>query len=117
MKAQCNLLKKVSAKMTALLAMAIFVSSHGDAQPLPDPDGNPADMTKPVQVFIMMGQSNMLGFGNVSGGTDGRLDYATQSKGLYPYLIDDANAWTTRQDVRQAHVQGRRQQQFDECTR
>jgi len=27
-------------------------------QDLPRPDGKPADMTKPVQVFILMGQSN-----------------------------------------------------------
>ena len=30
---------------------------------LPDPDGKEADMSKPVQVFIMMGQSNMVGLG------------------------------------------------------
>ena len=33
---------------------------------LPDPDGEEADMSKPVQVFILMGQSNMLGFGSAS---------------------------------------------------
>ena len=31
---------------------------------LPDPDGKEADMSKPVQVFIMMGQSNMVGMGS-----------------------------------------------------
>ncbi|HEX5790692.1 MAG TPA: sialate O-acetylesterase [Luteolibacter sp.] len=60
---------------------------------LPDPDGKDADMSKPVQVFIMMGQSNMLGFGNVA-----------QLKGIaaekYPYVIDDAGSWTVRKDVR-----------------
>ncbi|MBX2852486.1 MAG: sialate O-acetylesterase [Phycisphaeraceae bacterium] len=30
---------------------------------LPDPDGKPADMTKPVKVFIIMGQSNTLEYG------------------------------------------------------
>ena len=29
----------------------------------PDPDGKEADMSKPVQVYILLGQSNMLGFG------------------------------------------------------
>ena len=35
---------------------------------LPDPDGKPADMSKPVQVYILMGQSNMLGIGKIAGG-------------------------------------------------
>ena len=33
------------------------------------PDGKPADMTKPVQVFILLGQSNMVGAGKFSGGS------------------------------------------------
>ena len=32
---------------------------------IPAYDGKEADMSKPVQVFIMMGQSNMVGLGNV----------------------------------------------------
>jgi len=60
---------------------------------LPDPDGEEADMSKPVQVFILMGQSNMLGFGN-----------AGQLKGIagdqFPYLVDDAGNWNVRKDVR-----------------
>ena len=50
---------------------------------LPDPDGKEADMSKPVQVYILMGQSNMLGFGKINGG-DGSLTHATKEKGLYP---------------------------------
>lgn len=60
---------------------------------LPDPDGEPADMSKPVQVFILMGQSNMLGFGKV-----GPLKGVAADK--YPYLVDDAGDWITRKDVR-----------------
>ena len=60
---------------------------------LPDPDGEPADMSKPVQVYIMMGQSNMLGFGN-----PGPLKGVAAEK--YPYLVDDSGNWTTRKDVR-----------------
>ena len=54
----------------------------------------------------MMGQSNMLGLGSVNGGTDGDLDYAVNTKGLYPYLSNRAGGFATRPDVRQAHVQG-----------
>ncbi|MGB1128864.1 MAG: sialate O-acetylesterase [Haloferula sp.] len=60
---------------------------------LPDPDGKEADMSKPVQVFILMGQSNMLGFGNA-----GALKGIAADK--YPYLVDDDGNWNVRKDVR-----------------
>jgi hypothetical protein len=60
----------------------------------------------PVQVYIMMGQSNMLANGTVNGGSDGRLDYAVDTKGLYPYLKDGEGNWTERDDVRFTRVQG-----------
>jgi hypothetical protein len=34
---------------------------------LPDPDGAPGNPTKPVQVYILAGQSNMVGMGDISG--------------------------------------------------
>jgi hypothetical protein len=34
---------------------------------LSDPDGNAGDATKPVQVYILAGQSNMVGMGNLAG--------------------------------------------------
>ncbi len=60
---------------------------------LPDPDGQEADMSKPVQVYILMGQSNMLGFGNA-----GQLKGIAAEK--YPYLVDDGGEWNVRKDVR-----------------
>ena len=50
---------------------------------LPKPDGKPADITKPVQVFILLGQSNMVGLGKVKGG-DGSLEFAVKEKKKYP---------------------------------
>ena len=86
-------------------------SSGGDIKELPkvlpDPDGEEADMSKPVQVYILMGQSNMLGAGRVSGNNEGALENACKNKKLYPYLIDDADNWTARQDVRNVRVNGR----------
>jgi alpha-galactosidase len=64
---------------------------------------DPADMTKPVQVFIMLGQSNMVGLGKVSG-PDGSLEHAVKVKKKYPYLADDAGAWRAREDVRYVRV-------------
>ena len=72
-------------------------------QDLPRPDGKPADMTKPVKVFILMGQSNMLGMGKVAGG-EGSLDNAVKAKKKYPYLVDEAGNWTERKDVRNVRV-------------
>ncbi len=74
---------------------------------LPDPDGEEADMSKPVQVYILMGQFNMLGAGRVSGSNEGALKNACKNKKLYPYLIDEAGNWTARNDVRNVRVNGR----------
>ena len=75
-------------------------------KPLPDPDGKPADMTRPVQVYILMGQSNMLGAGKIAGDQEGTLEYAVKTKQKYPYLIDDSGSWTIRNDVRHVRVMG-----------
>ena len=71
-----------------------------------DSGGQPADMTRPVKVYILMGQSNMLEMGRVAGEKDGTLEHAVRSKGLYPALIDDDGHWTVRQDVRNVAVMG-----------
>ena len=89
-----------------LAAMSLTVTGVASAEnQLPDPDGKPADMTKPVQVYILMGQSNMLGFGKIGGG-EGSLEHAVKEKSLYPYLVDDEGKWTERKDVRNVRVMG-----------
>ena len=97
-----------------LVGFAVFTlsvlafSAVADAvipDPLPDPDGKPADMSKPVQVYILLGQSNMLGYGTIAGATtDGTLEHAVKTKNKYPYLVDGAGNWTVRQDVRYVRV-------------
>jgi len=75
------------------------------ADKLPDPDGKPADMSKPVKVFIILGQSNTLEMGKVKGAEkEGTLEHATKTENLYPFLVDDKGAWTTRKDVRNVSV-------------
>ena len=60
-----------------LAAMSLTVTGVASAEnQLPDPDGKPADMTKPVQVYILMGQSNMLGFGKIGDDPGGILQKA-----------------------------------------
>ncbi len=56
--------------MKLLLALStIALSSFAKEIPtiLPDPDGNPGDPTKPVKVYLLAGQSNMVGMGTLSG--------------------------------------------------
>jgi hypothetical protein len=65
--------------------------------------GGTPDMSKPVQVFILMGQSNMLGMGKITGG-EGSLENAVKEKKKYPYLVDDEGKWTVRGDVRNVRV-------------
>jgi len=85
-----------------LAALATASLHAGD---LPDPDANPADLSKPVKVFILMGQSNMLGFGKVAGADQpGTLEHAVKTAKLYPFLTDDAGQWTERKDVRNVRV-------------
>ena len=67
--------------------------------PLPDPVstdlGNP---TKPVKVYIMSGQSNMVGIGYVNGG-NGSLDTITKKENKFPNFVNSSNAYTKRHDV------------------
>jgi hypothetical protein len=86
-----------------LCLLGFSLAAQDLPDPLPRPDGKPADMTQPVQVYILMGQSNMLGFGKIEGG-EGSLTTACKEKGLYPYLVDEAGNWTTRKDVRYVRV-------------
>ncbi len=95
----------------AAVAVAILVprstakelNSH-----LPDPDGKAADISKPVKVFILLGQSNMLGYGRV-GPEDkqGTMEYLIRKEGRYPHLVDDQGNWTQRNDVRYVQVMHR----------
>ena len=72
---------------------------------LPDPDGKPADPSKPVKVYILLGQSNMLGFGRIDPeDKNGTLSYLVKKEKRFPHLIDDAGNWTERKDVRNVHV-------------
>jgi hypothetical protein len=63
----------------------------------------PADLTKPVQVFIMLGQSNMVGHGKLTG-PDWSLEFAVKTKKKYPHLIDTTANWIERSDVRFVRV-------------
>lgn len=94
--------------LTVLCVGLLLAAAPADAvraADLPDPDGKPADMSKPVQVFIIMGQSNTLEMGKVAGG-EGSLEHAVKEESLYPFMVDGDGKWSTRQDVRNVHTMG-----------
>ena len=95
--------------LLAAMCMGVTGVATAEKQQLPDPDGKPADMSKPVKVFIVMGQSNTLEMGKVVGADkDGTLEHAVKTENLYPFLVDDAGNWTTRKDVRNVSVMQKR---------
>ena len=51
----------------ALTGLALTAAAKEIPAQLPDPDGQAPDATKPVKVYILAGQSNMVGMGNISG--------------------------------------------------
>jgi len=63
-----------------------------------------------AEVYVLMGQSNMLGMGAVGGNNpkdaakDGTLQCAVRQKGLYPYLLNEDGEWTTSSTVRNVRV-------------
>lgn len=64
-----------------------------------------ADLSKPVKVFIIMGQSNTLEMGKVEGADkDDTLEGAVKKDKMYPFLVDEGGAWTVRKDVRNVSV-------------
>lgn len=64
-----------------------------------------ADVSKPVKVFIIMGQSNTLEMGKVAGADKpDTLEGAVKTEKMYPFMIDEAGAWTVRKDVRNVGV-------------
>jgi hypothetical protein len=56
-------------------------------------------MSKPVQVFVLMGQSNAIGFGKVAS-----LETMVKQDKKFPYLADASGNWVVRQDVRNVRV-------------
>lgn len=71
----------------------------------------------PVQVYIMLGQSNMLGFGRVGPAeTKGSLEYLVKTEDRYPFLLNDSGEWKTRSDVRYVHVMDKRGVDYKDLT-
>ncbi|MCF7956858.1 MAG: sialate O-acetylesterase [Phycisphaerae bacterium] len=103
------MIRKKTFTAMCLLAAMILGISHASAveksnadpkQQLPDPDAKSSSRVRPVKVFIMMGQSNVLGYGHVGPETEkGTLEYYIKKEKKYPYLLDAKGDWKPRNDV------------------
>ena len=79
--------KRIAGIVSAVAAVAVVVASAWAAE-------KAADMSKPVKVFLILGQSNAVGMGKYA-----KLEEAVKQKNKYPYLLAGSN-WVERQDVR-----------------
>jgi hypothetical protein len=109
LKVEANMMRtqtKAALVLAALMASSLTVLAAEVPKELTRPDGKEADMSKPVQVYVLLGQSNMVGMGHIAGDKDGTLEHAVKAEKKYPYLVDDAGNWTVRKDVRYVYVMG-----------
>lgn len=91
--------------VTSIIVIMTSLPGGGLADTARTKAQQPADMDDPVQVYILMGQSNMFGFGKVSpADRKGTLEYITQEMGKYPNIVNEDGGWVVRQDVRYVHV-------------
>ncbi len=106
-----------------IAAMTLITFSHA-AQAVevpqsetPKASASPASQ-QPIKVYILLGQSNMLGFGRVEPqDVKGTLRYLVGQQGKYPELIDQNGDWIVRQDVRYVHVMDQRGGDFRDLNR
>jgi alpha-galactosidase len=86
----------------ALISFSVCgLAAAGPAVVTPVPSAHAAhgSPAKPIKVFILMGQSNMVGMGDINPDTKpGTLSTLTKA-GKYPYLLDDSGEWVQRDDV------------------
>lgn len=109
--------RSVNPRLWPLLVLTVLslvlsfplVSAADIPDTLPATDGKAANHAKPVKVYVMLGQSNMLGFGRVEPKElKGTLGYLVNDKKKYPHLLDSEGKWRIRHDVRYVHVMDQR---------
>jgi hypothetical protein len=89
----------------ALLSASGFCASEEPNKKPAKKEEAPPAIKGPIKVYILFGQSNMFGFGTVSGPeTKGTLEYITQKEKKYPNVVAEDGSWVVRKDVRYVHV-------------
>ncbi|MDA7881670.1 Ig-like domain-containing protein [Akkermansiaceae bacterium] len=83
---------------------ATFTDPNSNAEtpevpyPLPDPDGSAGATDKPVKVYILSGQSNMVGIGYADGREPGSMETVLKRDHKFPNMIE-GGVYTERNDV------------------
>ncbi len=94
-------LKNPLFKQTALSLASLGLLTHSVCA---DPAAE-ADVSKPVKVFILLGQSNMVGAGKVEGlDKPITLEHFVKNEKQYPFLINADGTWSERKDVRNVRM-------------
>jgi len=66
---------------------------------LPEATQKAPDVKKPLKVYILSGQSNMVGMGHITGDKPGTLQTLVKKDGKFQHLVDKDGSWVTRDDV------------------
>lgn len=66
---------------------------------LPKPENAPQVSDKPVKVYILSGQSNMVGMGKIAGEKPGTLQTVVKKDKKFQHLITEDGKWTQRKDT------------------
>jgi hypothetical protein len=90
---------RVAAGMLIVFTAVRTITARADNPP--GPVGTEAGGGGAVKVFILLGQSNMVGAGDVK-----KLTAVVKEQKKYPYLVDEDGNWSVRQDVRNVRVMG-----------
>jgi alpha-galactosidase len=89
------------------LALASLASAQEPTRPATT-KAAPTSASKPVQVFVMLGQSNMLGFGRVGPSElQGTLENLIKEQSKYGFWKRADGSWVVRDDVRYVRVMQR----------
>jgi hypothetical protein len=101
----------LSRTMLRILILTALLGSSVSATPRTPSITTATSQTGKVQVFILMGQSNMLGMApllNKEGENGLSLETVVKTNGLFPYLWDNKTSdWAVSPNVRNVGVMGR----------
>jgi len=106
--------------VSAVAAAWLSLPAAAASAPRRSPDARVQQVPsgQPVQVYVLLGQSNMLGFGRVGPAEQqGTLESLVHGQGAYPFLVDGEAHWVERDDVRYVHVMDERGADFRDMSR
>lgn len=102
------MLLRLFCTLTAMVALIGTLLAEESPKSLPRPDDKPGAANKPIKVFILMGQSNMVGMGDIGPEkVKGTLTYLTKTDKKDPWLVD-GDKWTARKDVYYYDARGKK---------